>query len=132
MARRRQTAVLEEKQLGYRQHSIISQCRHGEHAATLCTSGSFLLLLFQPVSELLREGAMQELYFHAGNSSVSRQSWPQVNPCRTCLCPSPTGTVRVLWGGVRGACPHPELSHGDSRAGLCLARALAAVCSGRN
>lgn len=28
-----------------RQHSINSQCGHGEHAMSSCTSGSFLLLL---------------------------------------------------------------------------------------
>lgn len=44
--------MLEEKQLGYRQHSINSQCRHGEHAVSSCTSGSFLLLLFQPGAKL--------------------------------------------------------------------------------
>lgn len=97
-------------------------------------------------------GARWERYFHTGKGNVGRQSWPWVSPCRTCLCLSPMADSQGAVVGCAGYLPHPDHSHRvtgllscippadqprqedyqGGRASLRLARAVAAVCSGRN
>lgn len=96
-----------------------------------CTSGSSLPLLFQPVSVLLRD---------------TSTGWDKVGA----LCSCWVGRAGLGPGLVVGCAEsHPDLSQGPlapvchhqspqhrdclgGRARLCLARAVAAVCSGRN